>query len=82
VRVPGLTGAVTEVETSPTTPTTVYAFLSGFGVLRSTDGGNTWAPARRGLAPIPVLDLVVDPTDPHRLYAGTLTRSVFTYTEP
>jgi photosystem II stability/assembly factor-like uncharacterized protein len=81
-RVPGLSGGVTEVGTSPTTPTTVYAFLSGFGVLRSTDGGGTWAPARRGLAPIPVLDLVVDPTDPRRLYAGTLTRSVFTYTEP
>lgn len=81
-RVPGFTAPVTEVEAAPATPSAIYAYLSGFGIQRSTDGGATWSAARRGLAPIPVLDLVVDPTDPRRLYAGTLTRGVFTYTEP
>jgi photosystem II stability/assembly factor-like uncharacterized protein len=81
-RVPGFTAPVTEVEAAPTTPSAIYVYLSGFGIQRSTDGGNTWTAARRGLAPIPVLDLVVDPNDPKRLYAGSLTRGVFTYTEP
>jgi photosystem II stability/assembly factor-like uncharacterized protein len=77
--VPGFAGAVTTVETSPFG---VYAFLSGFGVQHSIDGGKTWSPARRGLFPHPVSGLTVDPTDPHRLYAGTLTHGAFTYTEP
>lgn len=63
-------------------PTTFYAHFLGFGVYRTADGGTTWTPARRGLAPVPVNRLAVDPGDPRQLYAGSRTRGVFTYTEP
>ena len=70
---------VTEVETSPTA---VYASMTGIGIFRSTDGGANWSPVREGLGAVPVLDLTIDPTNPRRLYAGTGTRSLFTYEEP
>jgi photosystem II stability/assembly factor-like uncharacterized protein len=79
---PKMAGAVTQVVTAPTTPTGVYAFLSGSGVMRSTDRGQTWTPARSGLGALPILDLVVDPDDPQHLYAGTATRGLFEYTQP
>lgn len=81
--VPGLPGArALEVEVAPTTPTTVYVSLSGIGVRRSADGGATWSAVSAGLGAMPLFDLIVDPTNPRRLYAGTATRSVFTYEEP
>jgi photosystem II stability/assembly factor-like uncharacterized protein len=79
---PGMAAEVTRVVTAPTTPTAVYAFLTGFGVVRSTDRGQTWTPARSGLGALPLLELVVDPGDPRHLYAGTATRGLFEYTQP
>jgi hypothetical protein len=84
-KVPGFTTAVNAIVAAPTTPTTFYANLEGFGVQRGIDHGDgrlTWTPARRGLAPVPVTVLVVDPSDPRRLYAGSQTRGVYIYTEP
>jgi photosystem II stability/assembly factor-like uncharacterized protein len=81
-KVPGFAATVNAIVAAPTTPTAFYANLDGFGVQRSIDGGVTWTPARRGLAPVPVSSLTVDPNDPRLLYAGSLTRGVFTYTEP
>ena len=76
---PGTAGEITQVAT---TPAAVYAFLTGFGLMRSVDRGQTWTPARTGLGALPVLDLTVDPHDPEHLYAGTLSRGLFEYTEP
>lgn len=76
---PGTSGGVTQVLT---TPTGLYAFLSGIGLSRSINQGQTWTPARTGLGALPILDLVVDPADPKHLYAGTSGRGVFDYTEP
>jgi photosystem II stability/assembly factor-like uncharacterized protein len=81
-QVPGFSAEVNTIVAAPTTPTTFYAHLTGFGVQRSTNGGVTWTAARRGLAPVPVNTLTVDPADPRQLYAGSQTRGVFTYTEP
>ncbi len=84
-RVDGFAAEVNTVVAAPTTPAAFYVHLAGFGVQRGVvagNGGITWAPARRGLAPVPVNTLTVDPTDPLRLYAGSRTRGVFTYTEP
>lgn len=81
-KVAGFTAEVNAIVAAPTMPTAFYANLAGFGVQRSINNGVTWAPARRGLAPVPVNTLVVDPTDPLRLYAGSQTRGVFTWTEP
>lgn len=76
---PGTSGGVTQVLT---TPTGLYAFLSGIGLSRSVNQGQTWTPARTGLGALPILDLVVDPVDPKHLYAGTAGRGVFDYDEP
>lgn len=81
-KVPGFSAAVNTIVAAPTTPTGFYAHLAGFGVQRSTNGGITWTPARRGLAPVPVTTLAVDPNDPRLLYAGSETRGVFDYTQP
>ncbi len=81
-KVPGFNAEVNELVAAPSTPTAFYANLEGFGVQRSVDGGITWTPARRGLAPVPVSTLAVDPSNPKQLYAGSETRGVFTYTEP
>lgn len=77
-----ITGAVDEVVAAPAAPTTLYAAVAGVGIRRSTDGGATWVAVRQGLGVTPVAELTVDPHDPRRLYAATLTRGVFAYTEP
>lgn len=40
-------------------------------VIKSTDGGNTWAPATSGLPNVPVTKLLVSPKDPNTVYAAT-----------
>jgi photosystem II stability/assembly factor-like uncharacterized protein len=40
-------------------------------VLRSSDGGATWASADAGLPAAGIVTLAVDPRDPDRVYAGT-----------
>ena len=66
----------------PTNPMTLYAgtsrglniggVFSGGGVFKSTDGGANWIPISTGLSPFfSVNTLVIDPTDPMTLYAGS-----------
>ncbi|MCP3960310.1 MAG: hypothetical protein GY719_20905 [bacterium] len=68
----------------PLTPTTVYAggisdqsFGGGDGFYRSTDSGATWTTLVDGLIPAAVRSLVIDPTTPSTLYAGTRGGGVF-----
>jgi photosystem II stability/assembly factor-like uncharacterized protein len=74
----GLSGAPIEVFdllVDPDLPTTLYAGTSTLGVLRSRDGGRTWASVSAGLPgisggpEIPILELAADPQVPHRIYA-------------
>jgi Abnormal spindle-like microcephaly-assoc'd, ASPM-SPD-2-Hydin len=71
---------VLSIATDPTNASTVYA-ATGSGVLKSTDGGNSWTPASVGLPtlisqdpnnpPAPsVRSISVDPADPNTLYAA------------
>ncbi len=53
----------------PSSPTTLYAGLTG--VSRSLDSGATWETVAAGLSGGDVLFLSVDPSDPDRLYAAT-----------
>src|SRR5215211_1739163 len=46
----------------PHTPTTVFAGTVGAGVLKSTDGGASWAASNSGLPTLYVPTLAVDPT--------------------
>jgi len=75
---------VQSVTVNPANPNVLYAGLSDFasvsttnvGVSRSFDGGATWSLASDGLLDpftqrtSPIYDIVVDPTNPSRLYAA------------
>ena len=61
----------------PRTATTVYAGTRGPGVLKSVDGGASWATANGPIqTPLNVAALAIDPSTPATVYAGT-DRGVF-----
>ena len=51
-------------------PETLYAGSMRAGVLKSTDGGRSWAPSSTGLGSRAVLALAIDPSARQTLYAG------------
>lgn len=51
------------------------------GVYRSTDGGGHFSPMGTGLEAADVTTIVVDPTDPSRVYAGVVALGVFRWNE-
>ncbi len=55
----------------PTNTARIFAAGVGGGVWRSTDTGNSWAPTDDLMANLAVCALVMDPTNPNVLYAGT-----------
>lgn len=64
----------------PLTPSTAYAATSS-GVLKSIDGGCTWAQSSTGITTQSVHDIVVDPAAPATLYAATWGGGVFKSTD-
>jgi photosystem II stability/assembly factor-like uncharacterized protein len=40
-------------------------------VIKSADGGNTWAAAATGLPNVPITKLLVSPKDPNTVFAAT-----------
>jgi hypothetical protein len=65
------TGSVISLAVDPLIPGTLYAGTADGGVVKSTNGGATWAPT--GLGNTPVLALAIDPGVPSFLYAVTPT---------
>lgn len=61
----------------PSTPTTLYVATDGGGVVKSTDGGSTWAPVNQGLIDLKVTALAIDWFTPSRIYAGTEDGGIF-----
>ena len=55
----------------------VYVGGTASGVYRSTDGGCHFAAMGAGLEAADVATIVVDPTDPSRVYAGVVGLGVF-----
>lgn len=55
----------------PTTPATMWAGSVGGGLWKTTNSGTTWAPLDDFMASLAVSSLVLDPTNPNVLYAGT-----------
>ena len=51
--VPGRAGGVNALAIDPHTPATLYAVTECAGVLKSTDGGDTWIVANTGLPNMP-----------------------------
>ena len=63
-------GRVTSLAVARSQPATAYVSLMGGGVYRSTNRGETWQPADRGLPASIGCDLVADPVDAGTLYAA------------
>ncbi|MEM7587866.1 MAG: hypothetical protein AAF560_31045, partial [Acidobacteriota bacterium] len=72
----GLDGRVADLAIDPTTPQTLYAAASN-GVFKSTDGGDQWTACNAGLTALDVRTVVIDPSDPSKLLAGTFGGGVF-----
>ncbi len=70
--------SVTTIVFDPVTPSTMYV-AGGNGVFKSTDSGNTWIVQNNfGVAGTPnVRTLVIDPSAPLTLYAGTFFNGLF-----
>ena len=73
---------VLSVAIDPVNPSIVYAGTGGFvgqgqGVYKSTDGGNTWTPANRGMLDYSITALAVDPHQPQVVFAGSYMGDLF-----
>ncbi len=78
------TAAVDVLAFGPESPSTLYAVAAFYSpghfsraVFRSTDAGETWTAAGRGLEDTLVNTLAADPVVPGRLFAGTEDGGVF-----
>jgi len=88
----GLAGTHTipRIVIHPTNPDIVYVAASGHewtdneerGVYMSTDGGKTWEKVLYINEKTGAIDLVMDPTDPHTLYAATWQRIRLKWNDP
>ena len=63
--------AVVAIAIDPVDPATIYAGSSTGGILKSTDGGTTWAVANAGLTNRRVSALIMDPRKPRVLFTST-----------
>jgi photosystem II stability/assembly factor-like uncharacterized protein len=61
---------VHELAIDPENPETLYAITSNYGVLKTTDGGEHWVFANRGLKSYTHHALLLDPMDPKTIYVG------------
>ena len=73
----GVTGDFSTLAVDFSVTQTVYAGNRAGGVLRSLDGGATWASASNGLPPGAVLAVSVDPRIPARAYAWVKAAGLF-----
>jgi photosystem II stability/assembly factor-like uncharacterized protein len=62
---------VTDLAIHPTDADVVYAGIATGGVLKTLDGGATWAPIFDDGEVLTVGDLALDPQDPQTIYVGT-----------
>jgi uncharacterized protein (TIGR03437 family) len=67
---PGRTVLATTIAVDPLRPQTVYVGDFLIGVLKSTDGGATWAASGAGANP-QVSQIIIGPANPQTLYAAT-----------
>ncbi len=64
----------------PTSPKVMYVGTHNRGVLRTTDGGETWSAFSTGLGGLDVHAMAVDgynPTQPRRLYAFVMDKGLY-----
>jgi|GEM_PF-561309 len=71
------TKAIQGIAVNPTNP--LIAFITVFdganpalvGVYKTTDGGNTWAPANSGITNLNILSIAINPLNGNVVYAGS-----------
>jgi photosystem II stability/assembly factor-like uncharacterized protein len=61
----------------PANPQTLYAAGHGLWVIKSTDGGTTWALKKQGLDGDDVHALAMDPNDPQKLHAWVVDKGLY-----
>ncbi|MCH9008204.1 T9SS type A sorting domain-containing protein [candidate division KSB1 bacterium] len=64
-------GRITDLEMSPTSFDTIYAGAASGGVLRSSDGGQTWVHVFDEALSLSIGDIALDPSSSKTLYVGT-----------
>jgi photosystem II stability/assembly factor-like uncharacterized protein len=64
-------GEMTSIAAHPVITQVVYVGTRDAGVFKTTNGGQSWQPARNGLTFYPIRSLQIDPQHPNTLYAGT-----------
>ncbi len=64
-------GRIRSILVHPTAPTTLWAGGVDGGVWKTLNGGTNWFPLNDFMANLAVVSLVMDPTDPNVIYAGT-----------
>jgi photosystem II stability/assembly factor-like uncharacterized protein len=65
-----VTGALEQIVFTPGNFLIQYATQRGVGVIKSTDGGQSWALSNQGMSPVGRVEVAVAPTDPNRIYAS------------
>jgi photosystem II stability/assembly factor-like uncharacterized protein len=76
-------GLLLTLSALPTSPTTLLAqgydfdTDAAFALRRSTDRGETWTRVGAGLPDVEITNIVSDPRQPERVFAGTAGRGVF-----
>jgi len=68
---------INQIVIDPQNPKIVYAAVRPQGVLKSTDRGASWYPARHGLMNTSVYHMAVNPKNPKILYLGTFGGGVY-----
>jgi uncharacterized protein (TIGR03437 family) len=76
----GATGFVHSIASAPTFPSLLYA-ATGTGVLKSTDGGTSWAPPPNAGLSVPPLAISVDAGSAATVYAASYSQGIFTSTD-
>lgn len=64
-------GRIRAITFHPNDPNTIWIGSCGGGIWKTTNGGTTWSPLDDFLPGLAVSSIVVDPTNPNVLYAGT-----------
>jgi photosystem II stability/assembly factor-like uncharacterized protein len=64
-------GRIRSIVVHPTTPSTIWIGSVGGGVWKTTNSGTSWKTTTDWIANLAVTSIVMDPTNPNVLYAGT-----------
>lgn len=68
---------ITSIAVDPTDPQVMYATGHGVGMVKSTDGGQTWNSASSGLGGMSTEGFAIDARDPNTLYVWVLGTGLY-----